>query len=506
MEPSRYIRSRYVLALSVMGGLLIVIFALMEVQAHRQKSYGRVIQIAENQVALVGRIAFFSGELSRAQTRERQEVGKTQLREAIEKMRMNHDSLVHGNVAAGIPLINTATLERIYNDEATGLNHAVETFLAQAESVAGRDASALADDDEALSFVTSFGPFILATMLESAVVEYEAYVRAEIENLELTMAFALAAALLLLVVEAGLIFRPLEKKVHDQFVSLKENEISLRRARDKADMANKTKSAFLANMSHELRTPLNAIIGFSDGIRYGVYDKSSHEAIDTAVTHISSAGHDLLALVNDILDFSAAELDDLPLVDGDVCIHDLVLDAVEGLSPLVDAKSIRIRLHAAESPTRGLRVKADCRRTRQVIVNLISNAIKFSDPGGEVTLEIVRRDDGRAGFAVRDRGRGMTETEIAVARKPFGQVAGPHTRSQAGTGLGLPISIKIMERHGGALSIESASDRGTAVTALFPADRVVGFGAIARPGAGHAAPASDSYRSGFDFHGSVCPN
>jgi signal transduction histidine kinase len=220
-------------------------------------------------------------------------------------------------------------------------------------------------------------------------------------------------------------------------------------------------------MSHELRTPLNAIIGFSQVIAGEMLGPiGTAKYVGYARDVLASAEH-LLGLINDILDVSKLEAGKLDLAEEVIDPTKTVGDIVQ----LAEAKAraggihIVIRREGVISPLR-----ADPRKLKQIVLNLLVNAIKFSHPGGKVEL-VLRGVDGAFSIQVADHGIGMDATEIELATTRFGQVASTWTRKHDGTGLGLPLAIGLTELHDGTLTIHSTKGVGTTVTVAFPRER-----------------------------------
>ena len=248
-------------------------------------------------------------------------------------------------------------------------------------------------------------------------------------------------------------------------------EIGVRRAAEQAaEAASNAKSEFLANMSHELRTPLNAIIGFSElmgaellgrigNVRYLEYAKDIQE----------SAKH-LLTVINEVLDFSRAEA-------GELKLHETEFDP----APVIQSARRMVEEQAAAGdltlettlPHPLPHLRADEHMLRQMLVNLLWNAVKFTPPGGRIGILAACGDDGTFRFEVADTGIGMSPDEIPTALMPFRQLDGSLTRRHGGTGLGLPLVKSRIELHGGKIAIESTPGRGTTATLIFPASRLV---------------------------------
>jgi signal transduction histidine kinase len=252
-------------------------------------------------------------------------------------------------------------------------------------------------------------------------------------------------------------------------VYLERRNVEYAEARDKAEIANRSKSQFLANMSHELRTPLNAIIGFSEMIREGMLGPVGNDTYTEYAANINLSGRHLLELVNDILDLSRAEAGRIELDEASFDPAAMIADCLNMVCE--PARRGRIELvMAAEGrmPT----LFGDERRIRQIVLNLLSNAIKFTPANGHVSLGSILRADGAFGLMVTDTGIGMSPDQIDVALSPFGQVDSRLSRKFEGAGLGLALTRRLLELHQGKLEIVSTLGAGTTIIAWFPPDRV----------------------------------
>ena len=249
-----------------------------------------------------------------------------------------------------------------------------------------------------------------------------------------------------------------------QCVSRQRGERALKAAAVEQALASRAKSEFLANMSHELRTPLNAIIGFSDLIALGPL---SAERTREYAGLINDAGKHLLGIISDILDVAKIESGTFELDLEIYSLRELLMSAAALVEHRVAEKrqSLQVVL-----PDQLPNVRADARRLKQIAINLLSNAHKFTPSGGSITLAAVAIDSRTVAVSVRDTGMGMNAEQIQLALKPFGQVRSDSTRSHEGTGLGLPIAKALVEQHGGRMWIDSAEGRGTTIAFTIPAE------------------------------------
>jgi PAS domain S-box-containing protein len=243
-----------------------------------------------------------------------------------------------------------------------------------------------------------------------------------------------------------------------------ESERALRTALRQAEIANKMKAAFLAAMSHELKTPLNAVLGFSEIIRDEVLGPG-HAVYRDYAADIHKSGARLLAVINDVLDVSRLE-GGLLTIDARV---ENFRDIAEQSVKLGRALTPDSRLIEIDMPTDLPPLHVDPRRLAQALGNLLSNALKFTPPGGAIALTAQSASDGGILITVADTGIGMAEETIAAALEPFRQVDGSLARRFEGAGLGLSIAKSLIELHGGSLTIQSAVGEGTSILLALPA-------------------------------------
>jgi signal transduction histidine kinase len=235
-----------------------------------------------------------------------------------------------------------------------------------------------------------------------------------------------------------------------------------------AERASRAKSEFLAGVSHDLRTPLNSIIGFSEVLIGGISGSLSDRQREY-IQYISTAGTHLLSLINNLLDLAKIEANRLTILDDNFSLYRVINECMR----LVGAQAGAGRVVLFPYDERDIGLRADPVRIRQIIFNLLSNAIKFTPPGGSVAVRSTRAENGSLAISVSDTGIGMSGEEIATAMQPYGQVTNKYTRDHEGTGLGLPLVRTLAEMHGGRLEISSTPGKGTTVTVIVPASRVL---------------------------------
>jgi signal transduction histidine kinase len=239
---------------------------------------------------------------------------------------------------------------------------------------------------------------------------------------------------------------------------------------EEAEQANRAKSAFLANMSHELRTPLNAIMGFSEVMMDQHLGPLDNPRYLTYAGDIHASGCYLLGIINDILDLSKIEAGKMTLENAEEFPLCHALDGSLAICTALGEKfGVRIE---SRLPAENVRLIAVERMIRQIMINLVGNAIKFTPAGGRVQLSGGATADGGYAIMIQDSGIGMTESEIAKALTPFGQIENKMTATHTGTGLGLPLAKAMLELHDGHLEISSAPGCGTRIVLTFPASRI----------------------------------
>jgi two-component system, cell cycle sensor histidine kinase PleC len=263
----------------------------------------------------------------------------------------------------------------------------------------------------------------------------------------------------------------------DALIAELEEEKSISdEARHRAEAANVAKSRFLATMSHELRTPLNAILGFSEVMKAQLLGPIENASYREYATNIHDSGRHLLHVINEILDLSRIEAGRYELNEQPILLADVAEDCQRLLKLRAESKGLTLEL--AFAPNLAM-VRADERATRQICLNLISNALKFTPRGGRVVLSVTPSPDGGQTLMVKDNGPGIPKDEIPKVLQAFGQGSLAHKTAEGGTGLGLPIVQNLIALHGGTFELQSELRKGTSAIVVYPAARVLREGATA---------------------------
>ncbi|RFB98232.1 PAS domain-containing sensor histidine kinase [Rhizobium leguminosarum bv. trifolii] len=251
----------------------------------------------------------------------------------------------------------------------------------------------------------------------------------------------------------------------------KRTEDELRNAKGAAETANAHKTDFLARVSHEIRTPLNAIIGFSDMMAGERFGPIGHPRYIEYANDIGRSGRHVLDIVNDLLDISKIEAGEMDLDFAAVGLNEAVSEAVALVQPQANGQRVIIRTALSHAVPE---VVADLRSIKQIALNILSNAIRFTPSGGQIVVSTSYEANGSVVLRVRDTGIGMTRSELDQAMKPFRQVSSTQSRHRGdGTGLGLPLTKAMVDANRAVFSINSAPNEGTLVEITFPSQRVL---------------------------------
>lgn len=256
------------------------------------------------------------------------------------------------------------------------------------------------------------------------------------------------------------------------YYSLKQKVKALQLAKMKAQDANKMKSQFLANMSHELRTPLNAIIGFSETLQTIPQFMEDPKRREEYIQYINEAGRHLLNVVNDVLDMAKIESGKMELSETEFPPVETLQSVISTLQPIYEKKYQEVSIEAALG---NVVLCADQRLMKQMMINLMSNAIKFSGENEKIVIKADVDDYGFLRISVIDNGVGIAPDALSEIVTPFYQSENIYSRAQDGTGLGLSLVHSMIQMHGGTLELESELGSGTKATLVFPKERVLIF-------------------------------
>ena len=243
-------------------------------------------------------------------------------------------------------------------------------------------------------------------------------------------------------------------------------------AQRKAKAESEAKSIFLANMSHEIRTPLNAIVGFSEAMKMGIHGEIREPKYQAYLDDISGSGKHLTTVINDILDLSKIEAGKMKLTEEAFLLDDCIQEAVQMNSIQAKSKNTEIKFNCCENDV-AIRVAGDIHAIKRAIVNLISNAIKYTPDDGHVWCRRYFKSNGDIAIEIKDDGIGIPEDRLHAVVKPFEQGNLTHELNEEGTGLGLPIVKNLIELHGGSFELTSVLGQGTTATIILPAERVI---------------------------------
>ncbi len=463
---------RYALALSLIAALSGGAFAILFLTMSAEEKQADLLRLVTQQQAESQRLAFFANAYVVATNPYDRADYRRELRRSIETMQRRQDLLVGGGETYS--LRDVERIRRLLFLGDNPFDAQVRRFLGHARQFYALPQSELHQNHPELLALNLAGMNYIPQgydLISDLLANERDTTIGWLKNFEVLL---FSGMLVLLILEALFIFRPLARKVSQSVRALEASQEETRHLAEKAEVASRAKSTFLASMSHELRTPLNAIIGFSETLERELLGPLGRPRYKEYAGHIRESGEYLLQLVNDLLDLSKAEAGRLEL-------HARPLDPREHLESCVGmmkgrAGSAGVTL-ALALPAELPAVEADPLKLRQVVVNLLSNAVKFTPPDGHVEVSAARTAAGGLAIAVADTGPGIPAEEIERLMKPYemlhATVAGQEGAVRDGSGLGLAIASELMALHGGSLSLTSTLGQGTTATLTLPPERVL---------------------------------
>lgn len=441
------VRIRYITALLLIACVVSASAMLIQHLLSQQQEDAAVINRAGQQRMLSQRIALYITWLKDC-GRPQDELRQT-LQNTITTFSENHNFLVSNSSLSD-------ALQQFYF-EAPNLDALSMAFIsASKEALTSQQCGAIPD-----AFTPDNATAILS-QLDHAVTLFEQDAQQRVNTIRLIEALLWAATIVLLLAEAFLIFRPMEKRISHTLTQFKKSNHAARVAEQKANEANQAKSVFLANMSHELRTPMNGMFGMIDL----ALDKPAQANV--YLEKAKTAGRQLLVLINDILDVAKIEAGKVALSPVPVDINRLVTDTAILYRQLCEQKGLAFELiHSTAIPEC---IEGDETRIAQVLHNLLSNAVKFTS-SGNVTLSVsvaVREKQHWMSFTISDTGIGIPQDKLAVIFDKFSQADSHTTRLYGGTGLGLTISAYLASLMRGEITVSSEPGKGSAFVFCFP--------------------------------------
>lgn len=325
-------------------------------------------------------------------------------------------------------------------------------------------------ESSTLSFISSYIPIIdnnLSDFIVDSVIEIDTDITKQWQNIVYIEKRALIIFIIMFLIFFSIVLyntNYAQRIINRQF----EMNKGLEEAKIKAESESSAKTEFLAKVSHELRTPLNAIIGFSEIIISQTYGKIANKQYQEYIHDINNSGKHLLSVINDILDFSKAAADKLKVDIVELDLNKLASSSMRFVKPRADEAGVKL---VEDLPKEHIIIKADPKRLKQALLNLLSNAVKFTPEGASVTLSIVKDVINKIVYVqVVDQGIGISEKDIPKALSTFGQVDNKLSRQYEGTGLGLPLTKKLVELMNGSFELQSSPGIGTSVTLTFKYD------------------------------------
>lgn len=462
----RLFTRKYLIGLFLLAGLSCASLYIMYQQNARQAGRAEMTMLAYGQKALSQRISFFANTLVTSSDPSERAIMRAELRAATAEMLIAHERLTQQRPSIGSAPMRLPELDEIYFGGAAPFDEELRTFLNSAEDLAEAPPDALTPDSLLLREVNLLG---MNTIMQThnvitKIISYRA--AREVETTKFIQSILTALILLLLVLEAVFLFEPVGRAIESSLLKSEKSERLAQEEARRANIAHDAKSNFLRVMSHEFRTPLNAVIGMTDLLRASPLNDQQR----VYTRHLQDAGRHMLSLANDVLTVQQHNAGKLELSIGPA---DLVQE-IEGVIGLLKTRTDEkgLALDYQPDPSFDGAVMIDARRFRQVLINLIGNAVKFTHKGGvtvaaaSAPVEAAPGDGANSGrldveIRVIDTGGGVSPEKREKIFEEFEQAEQFGERSEGGVGLGLAISRSIIEALGGKLSLEDTSRKGS---------------------------------------------
>jgi signal transduction histidine kinase/ActR/RegA family two-component response regulator len=470
LSPTRRLSLLYILALSAIALLSISGYAISARSLAQQASDSRIINIAGRQRMLSQRLTKAALAIQSSPQEEERQQRWRELQEVVPLWEQSHRGLQRGDKQLGLPGTNSPVVTEMF----AKIDPPHQAMLAAAKEILNISPQNLKNPQIALYLkVILANEATFLKGMDEIVFQYDREARWRVSQMRRLESIFLATLLLVLFLEAVFVFHPAVRQLRNDIRDLRyaqdqltDQNAQLDAALHEAQSATRLKSEFLANMSHEIRTPMNAVIGMT-GL---LLDTDLHPAQQEFVEIIRSSGDALLTIVNDILDLSKIEAGKMEIETQLFDLERCVAEALDLFAPQANAKSLHLGYHIdANTPQFPM---GDATRTRQILVNLVSNAVKFT-PAGKVMVQVdsspllaLSSVNGNGQvyelhFQVQDTGIGIPSDRLDRLFQAFSQVDASTTREYGGTGLGLAISQRLCALMGGRIWVESQVDRGS---------------------------------------------
>lgn len=447
------IRSFYLLAIGTI--LAIIVFSQFTVQSliENQENDGLIINVAARQSMLSQKIAKAALAYQLASTDDKiREQRRKELEWSLKLWNHTHDAMKGETDALGFQIQNSEYVQELLIG-IDGLHQEIKTAATELLNPALSTGQIELNVSTILAKEDAYLPII--DEIANSYANTSKNRNHSLQSIEWLLS---GVAILVLLLELVLIFKPLIRKLQLQFKERLLLEKEMRAAQHKAESANEAKSAFLANMSHEIRTPMNGILGMGTLLQHTTLNEEQQEYVNI----ITRSTDNLLLIVNEILDFSKIEAGKIELEEHSYKMRMVVEEALDLLAPNAEDKQIDLLYDYDGSIPNYLLF--DSTRVRQILINLVGNAIKFTETGAvQVSIKKLEEkgDHIKLKFHVIDTGIGMSQDQVSKLFKPFSQADSSTTRKYGGTGLGLTISKKLVELMGGEIGVDSTAGVGS---------------------------------------------